>query len=154
MPVTVRINLAKTMTDNIVEIRNLTRKFAGTDVPAVDNVTANIEKGKITGLVGPDGAGKTTLIRLITGLLLPASGEVKVNADYIGYMPQQFGLYEDLTVQQNLDLYADLHGVIGNERKKTIERLLGFTSMEPFTKRLAGHLSGGMKQKLGIGHAH
>lgn len=138
------------MKTHIVEITNVTRRFAGTDEPAIDNVSAKIPKGKITGLIGPDGAGKTTLIRLITGLLLPTSGEIKVNADYIGYMPQQFGLYEDLTVMQNLDLYADLHGVTGKQRKETVERLLHFTSLEPFTKRLAGKLSGGMKQKLGI----
>jgi len=138
------------MPDNLVEITNLTKKFADKIEPAVDNITTTIEKGKITGLVGPDGAGKTTFIRLITRLLLPTEGEITLNTDDIGYMPQQFGLYEDLSVQQNLDLYADLQGVTGKERKKTFEKLLKFTSLTPFTQRLAGKLSGGMKQKLGI----
>ena len=138
------------MTDNLVEIKNLTKTFPDEGTPAIDNITASIQKGKITGLVGPDGAGKTTLIRLITGLYLPTDGEIIVNADDIGYMPQKFGLYEDLSVQQNLDLYADLRGLEKSERKETFERLLKFTSLAPFIKRLAGKLSGGMKQKLGI----
>ncbi len=136
------------MADNLVEISNITKKFA--DNTAINNVTAHIEKGKITGLVGPDGAGKTTLIRLITELLAPSEGNINVKAGDIGYMPQKFGLYEDLTVRQNLDLYADLRGVPGKERKKIFEQLLKFTSLAPFTKRLAGQLSGGMKQKLGL----
>ncbi len=149
------------MLNNFVEIKGITRKFPGDTEPALDNITAVIEKGKITGLVGPDGAGKTTLIRLITGLLVPDSGEIKVNgldsvgqtqeiSNIIGYMPQKFGLYEDLTVQENLNLYAELRGVSVKQRKETFEKLLRFTSLTPFTKRLVGRLSGGMKQKLGL----
>lgn len=149
------------MSDEIVKIRNLSKKFPPFPIPALDQIDADISRGKIVGLAGPDGAGKTTLIRLICGLLLPSQGSITVagydsvtQADeihqIIGYMPQKFGLYEDLTVQQNLDLYADLRGVIGEERKQTFKRLLTFTSLDPFTERLAGNLSGGMKQKLGL----
>src|SRR5207253_9417103 len=109
----------------------------------------------------PDGAGKTTLIRLFTGLLTPDGGELTVLGhdsrregqaiqSRIGYMPQKFGLYEDLTVQENLDLYADLNGVPAAERRVTYPRLMDMTNLGPFTKRLAGRLSGGMKQKLGL----
>jgi ABC-2 type transport system ATP-binding protein len=115
----------------------------------------------LTALVGPDGAGKTTLIRLVAGLMTPDGGELKVlevdvAADpqqvqsRIGYMPQRFGLYEDLTVQENLDLYADLHGVSSEERQERYPRLMDMTALGPFTDRLAGRLSGGMKQKLGL----
>lgn len=128
---------------------------------ALDHISAVIPKGKIVGLAGPDGAGKTTLIRLIGGLLKPTSGTIRVtgldtmhDAEAIhaitGYMPQKFGLYEDLTVQQNLNLYADLRGVLGQEREVTFQKLLKFTSLGSFTSRLAGKLSGGMKQKLGL----
>ena len=117
--------------------------------------------GRITGLVGPDGAGKTTIMRLCAGLLLPDSGRIEVLGldtrseseavqARIGYMPQHFGLYEDLTVAENLNLYADLHGVKSAERKQRFEQLLAFTDLGPFTARLAGKLSGGMKQKLGL----
>jgi len=129
--------------------------------PAVDHITATFEEGQIAGLVGPDGAGKTTLIRLMDGLLLPTQGKIRVGgldtvtqAEEIhkicSYMPQKFGLYEDLTVLQNLNLYADLRGVVGTIRQETYERLLDFTSLKPFVDRVAGKLSGGMKQKLGL----
>ena len=128
---------------------------------ALQGVSASIAPGAVTGLVGPDGAGKTTLIRLIAGLLRPHSGRITVcgfdsvkDAEAIhgvvGYMPQRFGLYEDLTVAENLNLHADLRAVVGQERAQVFERLLGFTGLAPFTKRLAGALSGGMKQKLGL----
>lgn len=115
----------------------------------------------ITGLVGPDGAGKTTLLRMICGLLLPSEGTISVCGvdpgarpfdahELIGYMPQKFGLYEDLTVMENLRLYADLRAVPPAERSSRYERLLAFTRLAPFTERLAGALSGGMKQKLGL----
>ena len=137
-----------------VEINNLTKTF-GT-IKALDNLSLNIEKGKITGLIGADGAGKTTLIRLIIGLLTSNKGEIStlgVNpftekeklTFKIGYMPQKFGLYEDLTVIENLKLYADLKKV-----PHDFEKLLNFTNLSPFQERLAGALSGGMKQKLGL----
>mgnify|MGYP001156216377 CR=1 FL=1 len=129
--------------------------------PALDNITATIRQGIITGLVGPDAAGKTTLIRLMAGLLIPSAGDIQVmglntikDADrlheIIGYMPQKFGLYEDLTVIENLNLFADLQDLKGAERKAAFEDMLKFTSLKPFIYRLAGNLSGGMKQKLGL----
>ncbi len=145
----------------LVQVDNLSKVFPHSPAPALDNINTAIPRGKIMGIAGPDGAGKTTLIRLIAGLLKPTQGSVRVagfdtiqNAPdihaIIGYMPQKFGLYEDLSVQQNLNLYADLRGVIGEERKKTFEKLLSFTDLTRFTDRLAGALSGGMKQKLGL----
>jgi len=130
-------------------------------IPALKNVTAKIADGRITGLVGPDGAGKTTLLRFFCGLLAPSEGRVLVSglnptadADAIhaivGYMPQRFGLYEDLSVMENLNLQADLRNVPPKERKTRYEELLSFTNLGPFTRRLAGRLSGGMKQKLGL----
>ncbi|MBS0649387.1 MAG: ABC transporter ATP-binding protein [Verrucomicrobia bacterium] len=124
-------------------------------------MNVSISKGKIIGLVGPDGAGKTTLIRLIAGLLTPTHGHISVqgydtiqDAEYIhyltGYMPQKFGLYEDLTVQQNLDLYAHLRNVVGKEKDEVCTQLLQFTGLKDFTGFLAKNLSGGMKQKLGL----
>lgn len=149
------------MNDAIVSINHLTYTFGHDQPPAVDDLTAFVYPGEVTGLVGADGAGKTTLIRLIAGLLLPASGSVRVlqfdsarEAErihaLIGYMPQKFGLYEDLTVIENLRLYADLRGLVGPRRQATFERLLKFTDLARFTGRLAGALSGGMKQKLGL----
>jgi ABC-2 type transport system ATP-binding protein len=145
----------------VIAIDRVTKRFAGQTAPALDALSANIEARKITGLVGPDAAGKTTLIRLMTGLLVPDEGRITVSGfdsvretasihKIAGYMPQRFGLYEDLTVQENLDLYADLRGVVGADRRTSFERLLAFTDLGPFTDRLAGQLSGGMKQKLGL----
>ena len=141
-----------------VEIKNLTKNFgsAVASVIAINNLSLNIEKGKITGLIGADGAGKTTLLRTIIGLLLPNAGEINVLGfnpvtqkdelnQHIGYMPQKFGLYEDLTVIENLRLYADLKNV-----PHDFDKMLEFTSLAPFQDRLAGALSGGMKQKLGL----
>lgn len=148
-------------TPPLVVIKGLTKKFDPHLPPALDHIDAVIPKGKIVGMAGPDGAGKTTLIRLIAGLLLPTQGTITV-AGYdtikqseqihhlIGYMPQRFGLYEDLSVGQNLALYADLRGLPESDRKKTFDQLLDFTSLKPFIDRLAGKLSGGMKQKLGL----
>ena len=136
-------------------------RYAYPDAVALDGIDARIEPGIITGLVGPDGAGKTTLLRLIAGLLRPTAGTVHVLGHdmatdaaavhpSIGYMPQVFGLYEDLSVAENLDLFADLHAMPRDLRAARIERLLRFTGLAPFTARLAGKLSGGMKQKLGL----
>lgn len=149
------------MSENLVTIDHLFKVFDPIKPPALTDISGFIPKGEIVGLVGPDGAGKTTLIRLIAGLLKPTQGTITVagfdtiqNPEAVhyltGYMPQKFGLYEDLTVIQNLNLYADLRGVVGDEKKKTFERLLDFTGLKPFTDRLSGALSGGMKQKLGL----
>nr|WP_282666931.1 ATP-binding cassette domain-containing protein [Providencia rustigianii] len=147
--------------DYSIHLQGVEKTFLGLDSPAVESLTTVIHGGSVTGLVGPDGAGKTTLMRMLAGLLKPDSGNIsimgldpikdsiEVRAN-LGYMPQKFGLYEDLTVQENLDLYADLRGVIGEERQQTYQQLLTFTSLAPFTARLAGKLSGGMKQKLGL----
>ncbi len=137
-----------------VKIKNLIKKFD--EITAINDLSLDIEKGKITGLIGADGAGKTTLIRLIIGLLTPNSGEIETLGLKpfsqkheltlkIGYMPQKFGLYEDLTVIENLRLYADL-----KNQPYDFDKMLEFTSLAPFQDRLAGALSGGMKQKLGL----
>lgn len=127
------------------------------DVAALRNISANIDAGIITGLMGPDGAGKTTLLRILAGLLPPWTGEAIISGraagnsgNDIGYMPQRFGLYEDLSVMANLELYAALAGLSKTERAPIFEKLLAFTNLTNFTARLAGNLSGGMKQKLGI----
>lgn len=144
--------------------RNLRKQFrreTGETVTALDDVSLEVPHGGLAALVGPDGAGKTTLIRLIAGLMPPGSGSLAVNGidvarapqrvqDCIAYMPQRFGLYEDLTVRENLDLYADLHGIADDERARRYPELLQMTALAPFTGRLAGRLSGGMKQKLGL----
>ena len=131
--------------------------------PALDGLTADVPSGMVVGLVGPDAAGKTTLMRLLAGLLLPSAGTVEVlggppdssgrSADAlhdVGYMPQRFGLYEDLSVIDNLNLHAELRGLEGASREAMFEKLLTFTDLKRFTGRLAGKLSGGMKQKLGL----
>ena len=133
----------------------------GHPVTALDHVDFTAEKGVITGLVGPDGAGKTTLMRLLMGLLKPDTGQIRVMGKaveghqrdiqrQIGYMPQQFGLYEDLSLLENLTLFADLHGVPQSARKDKYAELMQMTRLDQFTGRLAGRLSGGMKQKLGL----
>ncbi len=148
------------MGETLARFEVVTRRF-GKGPPALDGVSGEIGGGEITGLVGPDGAGKTTLIRLMTGLMLPDAGRVEVLGidtarspqsiqNLIGYMPQRFGLYEDLSVQENLDLYADLRGLPREERPAAFDELLTFTDLKRFTGRLAGKLSGGMKQKLGL----
>ena len=149
------------MSDSLVEIHDLWKKFTPDSEPALQNINGIIPKGEIVGLVGPDGAGKTTLIRLIAGLLKPTQGYITVagfdtikDAEIVhylsGYMPQKFGLYEDLSVIQNLNLYADLRGIMGKEREETLDKLFNFTGLAPFKERFAGALSGGMKQKLGL----
>ena len=146
------------MTDPVASVAALTKRFAGQSVPALDAVSMRIEPGRMTGLVGPDGAGKTTLIRILAGLIDPDRGSATVfgrpatdtDRAMIGYMPQRFGLYEDLTVIENLALYADLRGLPAAERRASFDRLLDFSDLRRFTARLAGQLSGGMKQKLGL----
>ncbi|AYG70073.1 MULTISPECIES: ATP-binding cassette domain-containing protein [unclassified Rhizobium] len=151
---------AATRAADFVRLDTVTKRF-GEARPALDQVSGSIRGGEITGLVGPDGAGKTTLIRLMTGLMLPDAGKVDVlgfgtrdhSADIqaaIGYMPQRFGLYEDLSVQENLELYADLRGLPKQERAAVYDELLTFTDLKRFASRLSGKLSGGMKQKLGL----
>lgn len=145
--------------EEIVIVNNLTKQFE--DNIAINNISFSIKKGDIVGLVGPDGAGKTTLIRLLIGLLKPTSGSIEIlglspidNVNelhkVVGYMPQKFGLYEDLTVQENLELYANLKGLSKKEKEEYFKIMLSFTNLKTFTDRLAGRLSGGMKQKLGL----
>jgi ABC-2 type transport system ATP-binding protein len=143
----------------IISVRNATRRFG--ELMAVDRLSLEVPRGEIFGLVGPDGAGKTTTLRLLCGLLDPTEGEVVVAGqdvsrhvdevkDQIGYMAQRFGLYNDLTVEENMNFYADLFGIVGREREALKIRLLRMTRMEPFRQRAAGKLSGGMKQKLAL----
>jgi ABC-2 type transport system ATP-binding protein len=149
------------MTDAPIMIRatNLTRRFG--DLTALDSLNLEITRGEIFGLVGPDGAGKTTTLRLLCGLLDPDQGQAWVAGhdvarepdavkDRIGYMAQRFGLYTDLTVQENMNFYADLFGISRAERDTLMAQLLRMTRMEPFRARAAGKLSGGMKQKLAL----
>lgn len=142
-----------------ISLEGLTKRFG--ERVALNAISATIPAGGITGLVGPDGAGKSTLLRLLAGLLIPEAGTIRVLGldpvsegdllrQRLGYMPQQFGLYEDLSVLENLTLYADLRGVLEPERTPTFARLLAFTDLARFTARPAGKLSGGMKQKLGL----
>lgn len=143
-----------------IEARQLTRTFGG--VAAVADLSFDVREGELFGLVGPDGAGKTTTLRILAGVLPPTTGDATVLGasvardpeamkSRIAYMPQRFGLYADLTVRENLDFYGDLHGVRrGTEREARIERLYRFSALEPFAGRLAGKLSGGMKQKLAL----
>jgi ABC-2 type transport system ATP-binding protein len=149
------------MPEPIVSLIDVEKRFPKAKRPALEGISATVQPGMVTGLVGPDGAGKTTLMRLIAGLLTPSSGNIRVEQldpardtarlrEFIGYMPQKFGLYEDLSVLENLELHADLRGVIGPERETAFKRLLNFTDLAQFTARLAGKLSGGMKQKLGL----
>jgi ABC-2 type transport system ATP-binding protein len=143
------------------ELRKTFRRQTGELVHALDGVSLEVRPGGLTALVGPDGSGKTTLIRLAAGLLAHDAGELHVLGldaakdaneiqSRVAYMPQQFGLYEDLTCQENLDLYADLHGVEPAARGERYARLMAMTGLGRFTGRLAGRLSGGMKQKLGL----
>jgi ABC-2 type transport system ATP-binding protein len=145
--------------DAAVVIEGVDKHFG--DVKALRGLSARIHYGRLTGLVGPDGAGKTTLMRILTGLLVPNAGHVTLagydvvkdnDAIHVasGYMPQRFGLYEDLSVMENMRLYAQLRGMDADRNADLFAELLDFTRLGPFTKRLAGKLSGGMKQKLGL----
>lgn len=143
----------------IIKVSSLTKKFG--NVTAVNNVSFEVEQGQILGLVGPDGAGKTTTIRLLIGILQPTSGQAWVYdkditlqseelKENIAYMPQRFGLYNDLTVIENINFYADIYDVPPKQRAARIKRLFEFSGLQAFQGKLAGNLSGGMKQKLGL----
>lgn len=149
----------------VVEAAGVTKRFrdsrGGALLTAVDCLDIRAARGKMTALIGPDGAGKTTFLRMVCGLMFPTEGILSVlgisvadkPADVqrrLGYMPQKFGLYEDLTCMENMNLYADLHGISAGERKERFEKLFHMTGLAPFAQRLAGKLSGGMKQKLGL----
>jgi len=145
------------MTQPVASVTGLVKRFRGLSRPALDDLSLSIMPGRITGLVGPDGAGKTTAIRIMAGLMAPDAGELTVlggapgsNLGELGYMPQRFGLYEDLSVIENLELYAEMRALPKGERAETFAKLLAFTDLERFRARLAGKLSGGMKQKLGL----
>ena len=142
-----------------IQIDNLTKVFDG--LTAVDGLSLNVAQGELFGLVGSDGAGKTTTMRLLTAIMEPTSGDAWVMGrhvvrqaeaikDEIGYMSQRFGLYPDLTVLENIHFYADIYGLTRKGREEKIDRLLDFSNLGPFGKRKAGDLSGGMKQKLGL----
>jgi len=143
----------------MVEVKNVTLRFDL--VEAVKDVSFSIDRGNIFGLVGSDGAGKSTLLRLIATMIKPTQGEIYINGlnvvkerrkikNIIGYMPQRFGLYQDLTVEENITFFMDIFGIPKKERKIRKEKYLGFSNLLPFVDRLAGNLSGGMKQKLGL----
>jgi len=143
----------------IIETRGLTRRFGA--LTAVDHLDLSVARGEIFGLVGPDGAGKTTTLRMLCGLMDPSEGSAQVAGhdvaresqavkDQIGYMAQRFGLYGDLTVEENMSFYGDLFDITGGEREDLSARLLRMTRMEPFRDRQARQLSGGMKQKLAL----
>jgi ABC-2 type transport system ATP-binding protein len=144
---------------DLIRTEHLTKTFG--DLSAVDDLNLSVAEGEIFGLVGPDGAGKTTTMRLLTAIMDPSSGDAWVCGHHvvheaeplkeeIGYMSQRFGLYPDLTVMENLNFYADIYSVPRKGRQERTERLLAFSNLTPFRRRLAGNLSGGMKQKLGL----
>jgi ABC-2 type transport system ATP-binding protein len=143
----------------VVEIKNLTKKF--NQLAAIDNISLEINKGEIIGIIGPDGAGKTTFLRLLAGLLKPSSGSIIFNGidvaknpqkikEFIGYMPQHFSLYGDLNVSENLKFFADLYGVPADKFKERKKKLLRFSALSAFEDRLARNLSGGMQKKLAL----
>ncbi len=151
--------MADVTPDCVIETRRLTRRFK--TITAVDQLDLAVRPGEIFGLLGPDGAGKTTTIRMLCGVMRPSAGAARVAGfdiarrpeevkRRIGYMPQQFSLYSDLTVMENLNFFADIQGVRQPERGRRITRLLGFARLEEFVNRRAGQLSGGMKQKLAL----
>lgn len=142
-----------------VQVEDVSKRFK--EIDAVRNVNLAIKQGQIFGLVGSDGAGKSTLLRMIATMVRPSSGRIFIDnmnvvtqrsriRPLIGYMPQRFGLYQDLTVQENLDFFMDIFGISGSERIQRRDRYLGFSNLLPFVHRIAGALSGGMKQKLGL----
>jgi ABC-2 type transport system ATP-binding protein len=147
------------MTGIAVRVHDLKRSFGA--VRAIDGVSFDVQRGELFGIVGPDGAGKTTLLRMLAGVLRPSGGEAEIEGisavrhpervkHSIAYMSQRFGLYGDLTVRENLEFYGDLYRVPKRERPALLDRLYHFSGLAPFENRLAGKLSGGMKQKLGL----
>jgi ABC-2 type transport system ATP-binding protein len=143
----------------LVELKNVSMRF--NRIEAVKTVSFNVDNGNIFGLVGSDGAGKSTLLRLIATMIKPSQGEIYINGlnvltdrrkikNIIGYMPQRFGLYQDLTVEENINFFMDIFAIPRAERKKRKDKYLGFSNLLPFVDRLTGNLSGGMKQKLGL----
>ena len=147
------------MNSVIVKVQNLQKGFK--EVKAVNNISFEVKKGEVFGLVGPDGAGKTTTMRILAAILTPDSGFAEILGlnttkkseqihDQIAYMSQKFGLYQDLTVEENIKFYADMYGVKKQELNESMEKLLDWSSLTPFKNRPAGKLSGGMKQKLGL----
>jgi len=143
----------------MIEITGLKKEFGS--VIAIQDLSIKIEKGEMAGLVGPDGAGKTTLLRILSAIMAPTSGAAKVAGfdlakdseklkEKIGYMPQRFGLYEDLTVQENLDFFSEVYQLSKDTKKEKYEEVFRFSQLEPFKNFLAGNLSGGMKQKLAL----
>ncbi len=147
------------MTSPAVQLHGLSRRFGDED--AVRSLSFDVAPGELFGIVGPDGAGKTTTLRMLAGILRPTAGDgriagISVRDDpeavkpHIAYVAQRFGLYTDLTVRENIDFYADLHGVPKADRAGRYDRLYAFSGLGPFAMRLAGQLSGGMKQKLSL----
>jgi ABC-2 type transport system ATP-binding protein len=147
------------MKHSIICVEHVSLNFG--QVEAVRDVPFEVKKGTIFGLVGSDGAGKSTLLRMVATMIRPSSGSILIDGadvvaertrvkDMIGYMPQRFGLYQDLTVAENIDFFMNIFGITGEERKKRREKYLGFSNLLPFVDRQAGNLSGGMKQKLGL----
>lgn len=143
----------------IIQVEDVSKDFG--QLKAVSHVSFGVERGTIFGFVGSDGAGKTTLLRMIATMIKPSAGKILIDGldalreknkikDLIGYMPQRFGLYQDLTVGENLEFFMDIFGVFGTERQRRREQYLGFSNLLPFAGRLARDLSGGMKQKLGL----
>jgi ABC-2 type transport system ATP-binding protein len=151
-----------TMQENsppMVEVKNVFMRFR--DVEAIHDVSFRVDAGDIFGLVGSDGAGKSTILRMVATMIKPAQGNIFIHGlnavtqrrkikNVIGYMPQRFGLYADLTVEENMDFFMDIFNIPKIQRQKRKEKYLGFSNLLPFTERLAGNLSGGMKQKLGL----
>jgi ABC-2 type transport system ATP-binding protein len=143
----------------IIQVEDVSKDFG--QLKAVSHVSFGVERGTIFGFVGSDGAGKTTLLRMIATMIKPSAGRILIDGmdvvreknkikDLIGYMPQRFGLYQDLTVGENLEFFMDIFGVFGTERQRRREQYLGFSNLLPFAGRLARDLSGGMRQKLGL----
>jgi ABC-2 type transport system ATP-binding protein len=143
----------------MIRVKDVSKKFGS--LTAVSEVSFAVQSGEMCGLVGSDGAGKTSLLRMIATMIRPTAGSIYLQGldvvhqkdkvkGLIGYMPQRFGLYQDLTVAENLDFFMDIYGISGDERRRRRERYLGFSNLLPFLDRRAGDLSGGMKQKLGL----